>query len=280
MSPRVDRTRSTELLVGTNELQYVARQRLERSRLNIHHVFVEPGWAAHGLTGVVDDGIEPLARCRYMGAECLDTWRVAQVKAEDLEPVAPLGEVRFGCVTRCSVAREACGDDQFSAASEQLDAGLISDFDASACEEDDHAGHVGELAALVKVQGRAGRAELVVEVVDLAISDLADIAVLRFECLAERSTVGSVLDVALLEVVGWEGIRGSEHRTTTQRPDAGLVEGLLVSSNSPLSTLLLKQFRASPANLGGRVEHVAGRIEEVGLFLRIEMLEKLRCSDN
>jgi hypothetical protein len=51
-------------------------------------VRVELGRPAHGLAGVVDDEVEPLARREQVAAERLDARRVAQVEPEDLEPVA------------------------------------------------------------------------------------------------------------------------------------------------------------------------------------------------
>ena len=59
---------------------------------------------------------------------------------------------------------------------------------------------------LPEVQLGAGRTQLVVEVVDAVIPDLADVAVLRFERFAKRWTVGVVGDIGLHEVVGREHV--------------------------------------------------------------------------
>ena len=64
-----------------------------RDGLALEHVPVELGRPAHGLAGVVDDEVEPVACRDEVPAERLDARRVAQVEAEDLEPVAPLLEV-------------------------------------------------------------------------------------------------------------------------------------------------------------------------------------------
>jgi hypothetical protein len=56
---------------------------------------VEVGGAADGLAGVIDDEVQPLAGGVQMMAERFNAGRVTQVEAEDLQPVRPVGEVRF-----------------------------------------------------------------------------------------------------------------------------------------------------------------------------------------
>ena len=58
-----------------------------------HHVRVEVGRPPHRLAGVVDDEVEARPRRQQLAAERLDARRVAQVEAEDLEPIGPLVEV-------------------------------------------------------------------------------------------------------------------------------------------------------------------------------------------
>jgi hypothetical protein len=50
-------------------------------------------WTPDGLTGVVDDEIEPISRRQQVVAERLDARRVPEIQAEQLEPVAPDLEV-------------------------------------------------------------------------------------------------------------------------------------------------------------------------------------------
>jgi hypothetical protein len=78
-------------------------------------VAVEVGRPAHRLARVVDDEVEPVARREQVRAERLDARRVPQVEPEDLEPLAPVGEVGLLRVARRGVAREARGDDQLRA---------------------------------------------------------------------------------------------------------------------------------------------------------------------
>ncbi len=80
-----------------------------------------------------------------MLAERLDARRVAQVEAEDLEPVAPLLEVGLRGVAGRRVAREARRDDQLRAGAQQLDPRLVADLDAPAGEQRDAAAEVGGL---------------------------------------------------------------------------------------------------------------------------------------
>ena len=142
-------------------------------------MLVEVGRTPHGLAGVVDDEVEAIARGQQLAAERLDARRVAQVESEDLEAIAPLGEVRLLRVARRGVAREARRDDELRAGAQQLEAGLIADLHAPAGEQRDAAAQVGELGALGEVDLRARRAQLIVEVMDRVVL-LADVAVNDF----------------------------------------------------------------------------------------------------
>ena len=75
-------------------------------------MLVELGRTAHRLARIVDDEIETVTRPQQLGAERLDARRMTQIEAEDLEAVAPLGEVGFGGVAGGRVAREARRDDE------------------------------------------------------------------------------------------------------------------------------------------------------------------------
>ena len=161
-----------------------------------------------------------------MLAERLDARRVAQVEAEDLEPVAPLLEVGLGGVAGRGVAREARRHDQLRAGAEQLDPGLVADLHPAAGEERHPvpSGRPSPTACVVEVPARG--AELVVERMDADVVLLADVAVLRLDDLAE---LGIAFDVGLLEPVGREDVRRREHRLLAQHADAGLGEHRLVA---------------------------------------------------
>src|SRR6185503_19274715 len=116
------------------------------------------------------------ASIEELAAERLDARRMAQVEAEDLQAMAPLGEIRLLRVALRRVAGKACGDDDVRAAAQELEAGLVADLHAAAGEQRHTAAQVGELGALPEVQLRARRAELVVEVVDGRVVLLANVA--------------------------------------------------------------------------------------------------------
>jgi hypothetical protein len=83
-----------------------ARQRRE---LGIHERLVRPGGAAHGLRRVVDEDVE-----RSVGGDGIreadDLGGVAQVDADDLEPVDPVAAVGQRREAADGVAREAGRD--------------------------------------------------------------------------------------------------------------------------------------------------------------------------
>src|SRR5690606_30959475 len=111
------------------------------------------------------------------GAERFDAGRMPQVEAENFQAMAPVGEVGLLRVALRGVAWEAGGHDQRAARAQQLQSGLVADLHPSAGEQRDAPGQVGSLGALAEVELRARRAELVVEVVDLGVILLGDVAV-------------------------------------------------------------------------------------------------------
>ena len=80
-------------LVLAEQAPYVRPACRATRRLALDHVAIELRRPPHGLAGVVDDEVEPLARRAQVLAERLDARRVAQIEPEDLEPVAPDVEV-------------------------------------------------------------------------------------------------------------------------------------------------------------------------------------------
>ena len=74
--------------------------------------------AAHRLTGIVDDEIEPVPRRQQMAAERFHAWRVTQIKAEDFQAMTPFREVSLLRITRGGVTRETGGDNELSSGSQ------------------------------------------------------------------------------------------------------------------------------------------------------------------
>src|SRR5437762_1530293 len=124
--------RAAPSLPAAEQLSRGFRHAAECRALAIHHVLIELGRAADGLAGVVDDEVEPIASREQLVAEGLDAWAMSEVETEDLEPVAPVGEVRLLCVARRRVAGEAGGDDEPRPGPQELDPCLVADLDASA----------------------------------------------------------------------------------------------------------------------------------------------------
>ena len=173
--------RAAQAFVVTHDVADVRRQRGKRSRFAFHHVGVEPRRAAHRLAGVVDDVVEARARGQHLVAERLDARRMAQIQSEHLQAMAPLVEVGLLCIALRRIARETRGDDEFRAAAQQLQSGLVADLDPPAGEQRDASGQVGQFGALVVVERGAGRTHLVVEMMQLRVVLLAHIAVPRID---------------------------------------------------------------------------------------------------
>ena len=150
------------------------------------------------------------------------------------------------------------------ARAQQLDPGLVADLHAPAGQQRDAAAQVGRLGSLAVVEVAAGRAQLVVERMDLDVALLADVAVLRLDHLANLAVV---LDLSLLEAGRRNHVGGREHGLVAQNPDAGVGEHRLVLLLP--GHLLAPPARLAPlAPLGSvRVEDVSGGREEPGPLL-------------
>src|SRR5688572_24762697 len=103
-------------LVCAQEPERRLRYALRGGRsLPFHHMLVELGRTAHGLTGVVDDEVESVTGGEKLATERLNAGSVPQVEAEDLQPVAPLAEVRLGSVAGGRVAGKSGSDNEVGA---------------------------------------------------------------------------------------------------------------------------------------------------------------------
>jgi hypothetical protein len=110
---------------------------------------------AHGLACVIDDEVETRARLQHLAAERLDARRVPEVETENLEPIGPFAKIGLARIARRRIVREACCYDKVRSRAKQLEAGLISDLHATACQKRHTAAKVGKLGALREVQLRA-----------------------------------------------------------------------------------------------------------------------------
>ena len=204
-------------------------------------------------------------------AERLDARRVAQIEAENFQPIAPVVEIRFLRVTRRRVARKARRHDQARARAQQLDAGLIADLDASAGQQRDASAQIRRLGALGEIELRARRAQLVVEMMDRRILLLADIAMLRLGRFAELGFVVAVdiRGAVLHETFRRKNIRRREHRTPAQFADAGCMQHRFLFRDLRGTALArLRLALAPPLHRVGVIELPDGRMEALAILGR------------
>ena len=170
-----------------------AQQRLQLRRqvgmgagLEVEQVRIEGRRPAHRLAGVVDQDVEAAEAPFEVPREDLDRRRVAQVEPVDLEAVLPLREVALARVALGGVVGKARGGDHLAAGAQDLERGLEADLHPRARDHRHAAVQRGGLEALVVVEGRAVRAQRVVEEMKPGEVRLADVAALG---LAERRAV-------------------------------------------------------------------------------------------
>ena len=241
------------------------------ARLNLHHVRVEVGRTPHGLTGVVDDEVEAAARRQQLMAERLDARRVSQIESEDLEAIAPLLEVWLPRVAGRRVARKARGHDQVRAAAQQLQARLVANLDASAGQQRDAPAEIRQLGALAEVQLRARGTELIVEVMNLRVLLLADIAMLQFLRIGVWD-----LGFGIFQKI----IRRCEDRLAPQRADAGLLKDRVVAPDTRRLSPLVDDLRHPAAFDSIRVVHVGDGLQKPFAILRRHVLEQAAIHGN
>lgn len=133
------------------------------------------GQPAHGLGGVVDQDVQRTL-LRDLVGERDDLAGVAQVDADDLQAVDPVRGVVHRLEAADGVLREARGDRGVGAVAQQPQRDVHADLGAAAGEQRPLAAEVGAGLAAGPVLVGALRAELVVEVVDLDVAGLADVA--------------------------------------------------------------------------------------------------------
>ncbi len=207
-----------------------------------------------------------------MTGEGLDAGSVTKIESVHLEAVPPVVEVGLGGVSGSSIAGKPGGDDQRGATAQQLDTGLVSDLDPAAGEQRHHAVHIGRFGPLGEVESGALGAELIVEMVDVVILELAHVAVLRLG--------GGSFDVDAARVRWGEHVRRVEHRFVAQLSDTGAAEDRLVVFELGRTALIAASLDPQPAFVGIRTEHIAGGIEQLGAFFDAQAVEKiLRSGD-
>ena len=212
---------TAQALIRAQQVVRLFRQVMQRPVLALHHVRVKVRWPPYGLAGVVDNKIQPRILRHYMTAKCLHAGRMAQIQPENFQALAPVLEIRFRRVAHRRVARKPRRHDQPRAGAQQLDARLITDFYTAAREQRHAPAQVRHFTALAPVQFRAGRAKLVVEMMNLRVVLFADIAILRLDRFME---VRVVPHFHLLKIQRRKNIRRGKNFFATQFANARLVE--------------------------------------------------------
>src|ERR1700722_986800 len=92
----------------------------KRGTLALDHVRVKLRWPPNGLTGIVNNEIEPLMLVKQTPAQRLDAGRAAHVQSKDFQAMSPFAEVRFLRVALGRIAREPRGDNQMRARPKKL----------------------------------------------------------------------------------------------------------------------------------------------------------------
>ena len=147
----------------------------QRLRLGRGQRRVGAGRAAHRLRGVVDQDVQRALLGDRVGQRH-HLRRVAQVDADDPQPVQPVGAVRHRGEPADRVVREPGGDGGVRAVAQQPQRDVHADLGPAAGEQRAPAGQVGAGVALGVADRRAVGAELVVERVHLGVALLADVA--------------------------------------------------------------------------------------------------------
>ncbi len=147
----------------------------QRLVLGVDQRLVGVAGAAHGLGRVVDDdvqragGVQGIGQRHHLGG-------VAQVDADDPQPVQPVAAVLHGGEAARGVLGEAGGDGGVGAVAEQPQRDVHADLRPAAGEQRTASGQVRPGVPLAVAERGALRAQLVVEGVHLGVVLLADVA--------------------------------------------------------------------------------------------------------
>ena len=243
----------------------------ERRQLGIHQRLVGAGRTPHRLRGVVDEDVER-AVGRHRVGESDDLRRIAQVDADDLQPVDPVGRVGQRGEAADRIAGEARRDRRVRAVAEEPQGDVHADLGASSGQQRALASQVGARVPLLVAHRRALGAELMIEGVDERIRLLAYVAGARLDELAgvRSRGPGGERDAPCLVV----DAVGSARRSRGDDGAVGVGDALaLVLARHPLDVLV--HLARGPAEgdvvrvlrveVGGRGDHAQRDLELGGV---------------
>eukprot|EP00962_Isochrysis_galbana_P024044 scaffold7344_cov127-Isochrysis_galbana.AAC.5 len=189
--------------------------------------------AGTASSGAISASISHVAELgAHVLAQTLDGGHVTKVDAIHVQPLRPLDEVWERGKALGGIHRKPRRREHSRATPEQLEGGAEADFDACAGEEDDAAVQVGSLRALGPIQCGARRAELSVEVVQLArwcTSRMPAIAALMCPELLTHSTTPPALSSGAVAAPPVEAAASP----TGDRSIASVRSGGAAASSSP-----------------------------------------------
>src|SRR5688572_10180915 len=205
----------------SNGYQQSLRRSGQRSPFPLDHVLVELRRPPHRLARIVDDEVEPRAPLQQLPAERLHARRMAQIQPEDLQPVPPVVEIRLARIPPRRIPRKPRRHDQLGPAAKQFEPGLIADLHPPTGQQRHAPVQIRQFGALAEIQLGAGRAQLVVEMMQLRVLRLARIAM--------PLDLGAGFEVRLRSLLRREHVRRREHRLPAQRPDPRRVQHVLLA---------------------------------------------------
>src|SRR5690348_6698933 len=104
-------------------------------------------WSPYRLCCVIDKNIQSGIGGKEILDEALDAGKVAQIETIDAQTAAPLRKIDLLSITSRRIVGEACGDNHGCSGTQQFEARRISNLDAPARYQRDHAAQVGTLQA-------------------------------------------------------------------------------------------------------------------------------------
>ena len=134
-------------------------------------------WGApHCLRGIVDDRVQTVKAPAKKCAKRLDAGNESEIEAKNVQPPGPLIVVLLFRVPSRRIAREARRRDDRGIAPQQFEHDLVAYFHATAGDKADSAREIARPRAPRVVELGAGRAQLVVKVMQAIEPRLANVA--------------------------------------------------------------------------------------------------------
>src|SRR5436190_2433082 len=205
-----------------------------------------------------------------MLAKGLHAGCMPQIHSEDFQAMAPLRKVWLASVTGRGVTRKACGHNEVRPRTQQPDASLVTDLNASASEQGNSSTQISRFGTFVIIQVRAFRAKLVVEMMQLRIMPFTDVTVFLLTPIPKLR----VFDLFRLECRSRQRVGRGEHQPTTQFSDAGLIQNLLFSLQFLGFSLAYPGFDEAAFLFGVWQVHLARGPKQPGVFLRRKLCEE------